>query len=321
MSSGNNTVGNTNSAPDINKAPGRTIGMTVMIAMILFTAYWMSQRQSDSVEAGIASNTEELSGFRSDAWQLPDDELLGFVKISAGAFTMGSNPAADRMAYENERWSNLQRQGSVELPDYYIGRYEVTVAQIREWAEESGNQTRGIVVSGEGSFPATQVTWPQALAYARWLERQLKDSSNTPPEILQMLNNGGSVTLPSEAEWEKAARGIDGRIFPWGSSPRQDRANYSESKVLAVGSFGCPECANGLSDMAGTVWELTRSPMQEYPYSSADDFEPASANPLWVMRGGSFSDAANNVRAAVRGAVDSSVRNDTIGFRLVITTL
>ncbi len=320
MSSDNKT-NNPETAAELEKVPGRIIGFALMTVMILFTAYWMSQQRSNPMGMDSNSNDQQLAGFRSDAWQLPDDELLGFVKIPAGTFTMGSNPATDRVAYENERWSNLQRQGSVELPDYYIGRYEVTVAQIQQWAEEFPAQARGISVSGQGSLPVTQVTWPQALAYARWLERQLRSSSATPAELLQMLNNGGRISLPSEAEWEKAARGEDGRIFPWGQVPRQDRANYSASSVLPVGSTACPECAYGLSDMAGNVWELTRSPMQSYPYDADDDMESISANPLWVMRGGSFNDAEINVRTAVRGAVDSSVRNGTIGFRLVITTL
>jgi len=73
--------------------------------------------------------------------------------------------------------------------------------------------------------------------------------------------------------------------------------------------------------MSGNVWELTRSPLQDYPYDAADDRNNLADDALWVMRGGSYADAINNVRAAVRGAVDPGVRSDSIGFRLVITTL
>jgi formylglycine-generating enzyme required for sulfatase activity len=71
--------------------------------------------------------------------------------------------------------------------------------------------------------------------------------------------------------------------------------------------------------MAGNVWEMTASPMQPYPYSEADDLEARDGEALWVMRGGSFADGLGNIRAAVRGGVDPGVRNDAIGFRLVIS--
>ena len=73
--------------------------------------------------------------------------------------------------------------------------------------------------------------------------------------------------------------------------------------------------------MSGNLWELTRSPLQDYPYDPDDDAEDLSADALWVMRGGSYADAINNVRSAVRGGVDPGVRNATIGFRLVISRL
>ena len=71
--------------------------------------------------------------------------------------------------------------------------------------------------------------------------------------------------------------------------------------------------------MAGNVWEMTRSPLQDYPYDPDDDAENLGENALWVMRGGSYADDINNIRTAVRGAVDPGVRNDTIGFRVAIS--
>ena len=317
---------NLNTAAQQEKVPSRTIGMTIMVTLILFTAFWMSRPQtgsSDSSDALIYQETanQETAGFRSDAWQLPNSNMLGFVKIPAGEFTMGSNPALDRMAYDTERWSLMRRQGSVDLPDYYIGKYEVTVAQISSWAAQNSNLARGISLDGDGVYPVTQITWPQAVAYANWLDQQLRNYDETPGEIAQLLANGGRVTLPSEAEWEKAARGTDGRIFPWGFRPQAGMANYSSGSALAVGSSNCPQCAYGLSDMAGNVWEFTRSPMQEYPYDASDDFAVTSPDTLWVMRGGSYSDEVNNVRTAIRGGVDASVRSSNIGFRLVISSL
>lgn len=305
------------------KVPGRIVGVTVMTLTIVFVALWMNIQSelTDDQTAATISADNRLAGFRSEAWFLPDDAMLGFVEIPAGTFIMGSNPAVDRMAYENERWSNLRRQGSVDLPTFYISRFEVTVAQYNTFVAASGAESQISAAAGPGNFPVSNVTWPEALAYARWLEQQLKASEQTPLRLRQLLNNGGHVTLPTEAEWEKAARGTDGRVFPWGSQAREDRANFNANSVSRVGAVACLQCAHGLSDMAGNVWELTRSPLQDYPYDPDDDAENLSADALWVMRGGSYADGIANIRSAVRGGIDPGVRNDAIGFRLVISTL
>jgi len=306
-----------------SKPPGRTLGFVIMTAMIVFVAGFMveqSQRlDSGELASGDAVNPE-LEGFRSDLWYLPDDPMLGFVEIPAGSFTMGSNPALDRMAYQNERWSNLQRQGEVELPDYFIARFETTQAQFSAFVRDTGLAQSAVDVTVPGDYPVTNVTWPDALAYARWLETRLRNSANTPSALQQLFASGARLSLPNEAEWEKAARGSDGRIFPWGSRPRSNLANFGSDGPVPVGSIDCDSCAHGLSDMAGNVWELTRSPLQDYPFDPGDDHQLQSGDPLYVMRGGSWADGLNNVRTAVRGAVDPGVRNNTIGFRLVLGT-
>ena len=241
--------------------------------------------------------------------------------MEAGEFLMGSNPRLDRLAYENERWSSRQRQGEVYLPSFFISRYETTIAQFSVYADEIGLDIRQMKLLGSPDLAAYNVTWSDAVGYASWLDSKLRSSPHTPERIKAMFEGGGRVTLPSEAEWEKAARSTDGRIFPWGSQPTSDFANFNATEVFSVGSKPCDECAYGLSDMAGNVWEFTRSPLQDYPYDPADDLDNLSEDALWVMRGGSFADSINNVRAAVRGAVDPGVRSKTIGFRVVISSV
>ena len=260
----------------------------------------------------------ELPAYREDTWFLPGDELLGFVEIPAGKFVMGSNPAIDVLAFRNERWSDERTQGTVDLPTFYIGRYEVTVAQFGAFVEATGFRVDTRALQAAPDHPVTWVSWPDALAYCRWLESTLQQWPQTPEQLRLVLGAGWRIAIPSEAEWEKAARGMDGRIYPWGNVPIAMRANYRGVATTAVGSFSCPECAFGLSDMSGNVWELTRSPYQPYPYDPTDDRKHLEADALWVMRGGHFGDAEPNIRTAARGGVDPGARRPFIGFRLVL---
>lgn len=297
-----------------------------MVALVLAVAIWISfqQQRSGSVDdmeraVGLTASFGDLPGFRSDAWFLPDGDLLGFVEVPGGAFLMGSDPAIDPHAFDNEWWPGARPQVTMDLAAFYVGRYEVTVAQFAAFVEETGHRTDPYAFQAPPDHPVGAVSWPDALAYARWLETTLTQWPETPPELSRLLREGWRITLPTEAQWEKAARGSDGRIYPWGNEPRRDRANYGGRSTAPVGSFECPECPFGLLDMSGNVWEWTRSPYQPYPYDEANDREGLEADALWVMRGGSFSDEARNVRTGIRGGADPGVRRPFIGFRLVIT--
>ena len=257
---------------------------------------------------------------RLDAWFLPDEDLLGFVEVPGGPFLMGSDVAVDPLAYDIERWPTGSGQETVEVPTLFIGRYEVTVAQYRSFVQATGYPVADErALDGPLDHPVTHVSWPDALAYARWLERTLRDWAETPPELRRLLREGWRISLPSEVEWEKAARGTDGRIYPWGDEPRRDRANYASTGTTPVGGFVCAECPYGLADMSGNVWEWTRSPYQPYPYDPTDDGDDLESDALWVMRGGSFGDDPRQVRAAVRGGADPGVRRPFIGFRVALS--
>ena len=297
-----------------------------LAALGLVTAVWIALSNAGSLPQSplisddtVNGNPEEVPGFLAEAWQLPDDPLLGFVEIAAGSFLMGSDAVIDPMAFDIERWSSTNAQAVLELPTYYIGRFEVTVAQMRSFVQATGYPIDGQALGGAPGHPATFISWPDALAYSRWLDDVLRTSPDTPEVLSTLLEGGGQVTLPTEAEWEKAARGSDGRIYPWGSEPRPDRATYQARGTTAVGSHQCPECPFGLSDMAGNVWEWTRSPYQPYPYDPTDDFEDLENESLWVMRGGSFTDPAHFVRGANRGGADPGARRAFIGFRIAIS--
>jgi formylglycine-generating enzyme required for sulfatase activity len=273
---------------------------------------------ASSAEASpLAPAPESVPGFASDAWFLPDDEMLGFVEVAEGLFLMGSDPS-DTLAFDNERWVDGSGPASVHVPTFYIGRFEVTTRQLRAFVEATGYRAAAEALSAPADHPAASVSWPDALAYARWLEEEMRASRRTPARIAQLLAEGWHVTLPTESQWEKAARGTDGRVYPWGDEPRTERANFQGTGTARVGSRDCPECAHGLADMSGNVWELTRTPFREGPHDPSDRRVDLEGDALWVMRGGSFGDPARNVRAAVRGGADPGARRPFIGFRLVL---
>lgn len=223
------------------------------------------------------------------------------------------------MAFDNERWSPSQAEGTVTLPAFLISRREVTVAEFARFVQETQRSVDARATSAPSNHPVAYVSWTEALAYCRWLEAQLKSSAGAAPRVAQALREGWRVTLPTEAEWEKAARGGDRRRYPWGDEPRRDRANFAANGTVPAGSVPCPECAFGLADMAGNVWEWTRSPLQPYPYDPGDDRANLDADALWVMRGGSYADNPQLIRTTTRGAAEPGARRPFIGFRIVIS--
>jgi len=293
------------------------------VVLAVWVALTLSESTAEREGSGRSVEVPKLgavAGFLAAAWYLPDEELLGFVEIPAGPFTMGSDAAVDTAAFEIERWSSAQAQGTVDLPSFYIGRYEVTVAQYAAFVAATGHPVPDPAsLRAPPDHPVTSVAWTDAIAYTRWLEDELSTSARTPRTLAVRLREGWRVELPTEAQWEKAARGTDGRIYPWGDHPRTDRATFQARAPTPVGTYGCLECPYELYDMAGNVWEWTRSPYQPYPYDPSDDRAGLEADALWVMRGGSYADPAHFLRAANRGGADPGARRPFIGFRVVLT--
>jgi formylglycine-generating enzyme required for sulfatase activity len=255
--------------------------------------------------------------FREDAWYLPDEPLLGFVKVAGGAFVMGEG----------------SRQHNVTLPTYYIARYPVTVAQFWAFAEASGYRPGDLdSLRDPDNCPVRWVSWYEALKYCEWLTETLRVGERTPEPLGRLLREKHwTITLPSEAEWEKAARGpvlsqveeTDGRRYPWGNDLDPNRANYVDTGIGATSAVGCfPGGASpyGVEDLSGNVWEWTRSLYQDYPYDPKDGREnlEAGSDAHRVLRGGAFLDTANDVRCAYRFRLNPYYLWNYYGFRVVV---
>lgn len=259
--------------------------------------------------------------FRADAWYLPDEPLLGFVEIPAGAFHMGSDKQRDRLALDNECPAH-----QFTLPGYYMARYPVTVAQFRAFVAASGYKpanTRSL--DGVLNHPVVDVNWHDAWQYCRWLTDSLRAWEAIPPLLAALLRvQVWQVMLPSEAEWEKAARGSDGRLYPWGDTFDAAQGNMGETGIGSTSAVGCfPSGASpyGLLDMSGNVWEWTRS-LWGRPYS----YEPDAGREPWhaadgnsrVLRGGAFWNDHQDARCASRNGYDARGVGPVVGFRVVV---
>jgi formylglycine-generating enzyme required for sulfatase activity len=246
--------------------------------------------------------------FREDAWYLPGEPLLGFKEIPAGPFLMGEG---------NE-------EHSVDLGVYYTARYPVTVAQFRAFVAESGYEAQGgwERYSSLDNHPVVGVTWYDARAYCDWLTEQLRAWEATPEPLASLLHDEGwQVRLPSEAEWEKVARGTDGRIYPWGNEAEVERANYGETGIgttSAVGCFPGGGSPYGVLDMSGNVWEWCHSLYKPYPYDLTDGRENPEAEGRRVLRGGAFLDSQGLVRCASRYWHDPDYRYWFYRFRICV---
>ena len=271
------------------------------------------------------------SRFNADRWGLPDEPLLGFVEIPEGPFLMGSDKRRDKDSIDRE-WP----QHEVFLPTYYMARYPITVDQFRAFVNDSGYTPRDEdSLRGVSTHPVVNVAWYNALAYCEWLTNKLQaianqrigESANQREQLTfwHGLRDGTlHVTLPSEAEWEKAGRDADGRIFPWGNEFDRDKANadLNVGRTSAVGCFPNGKSPYGMLDMSGNVWEWTRSLWgQDYPHRSGKDREDLQAprEVRRVLRGGAFVGYRGYARCAYRSWGDPDVRYGGVGCRLVVS--
>jgi formylglycine-generating enzyme required for sulfatase activity len=252
--------------------------------------------------SGSASNSQPPPG---------PSPVTGFepetIFIPGGRFTMGSDVTNDRHAYDDEG-----PQHQVDLADFHIARYPVTNAQYQRFMAATGHRTppyleRGFKPACEPGYPVVWVSWEDANAYCAWLSQA----------------TGRPYRLPTEAEWEKAARGTDGRAYPWGDAPPNKTLcasdNHAGMTATPVGRYSPQgDSPYGCGDMAGNVWEWCQSLYRPYPYDPGDGREdPAAAGPR-VVRGGAFYTNIRRVRCASRLRYSPNLWLNVIGFRVVI---
>jgi formylglycine-generating enzyme required for sulfatase activity len=221
------------------------------------------------------------------------------------------------------------------LPDYFVARYPLTVAQFGAFVEDTRFQVGDRnCLRDAPNHPVRWVSFHEALAYCRWLTDTLRTAEFTPLPLREHLAAGWVITLPSEAEWEKAARGTDGRIYPWGDTFKASNANGNDSRLgttSPVGLFpnGASPC--GALDMSGNVWEWTRSLWGtdgklsfRYPYEPRDAKREnlEASDDVWqVLRGGAFVDSGGFLRAAKRYWGSPGRRYNHFGFRVAFSRL
>jgi formylglycine-generating enzyme required for sulfatase activity len=262
--------------------------------------------------------------FRSDAWHLPDDPLLGFVEIPAGPCGIGSDPARDSSAYPDELPPH-----EIMLPRYYIGRYPVTGRQFRAFIDQTGHRPENEgSLYGPPNHPVVWLGWSDALQYCEWLTRALRSWEGTPEPLSTLLRREDwCVALPSEPEWEKAARGTDGRLYPWGNEPDNNRGNFGGTGIMTTSAVGCfPEGASpyGIEDLSGNVWEWTRSVWGPYPYpadaagQAERETREIREGVRRVRRGGAFFSSPRSARGAVRLGSGPYPHGGGMGCRVVL---
>ena len=233
----------------------------------------------------------------------------GMIWIPAGSFRMGSSDAElaavkeicarDSLSWPCPDFKEEQPQRSVQVNGFWIDRNQVSNSDFERFVKDTGYQTQNWpqhYTSGKEKHPVVGVSWNDASAYCQWAGKR----------------------LPTEAEWEKAARGTETYLWPWGDFWDSARLNSIESGIngtSAVGSRGgeLGQSPYGLNDMAGNVWEWTADWWGWYE----NPHRPPDSNQGWgkVIRGGSWRKWGYETRTTFRGYADPNGYSDDIGFR------
>ena len=228
---------------------------------------------------------------------LYDSNGVTMLYVPAGTFLMGSEVSSDEQPIHY-----------VNLDAYYIDEYEVTNAAYKLCVDagacvspkQSNSDTRSTYYGSFefNEYPVIYVDWNMAKIYCEWRDAR----------------------LPTEAEWEKTARGTGGRTYPWGENIDCNKANYKSTcagDTMQVGHYPDAVSFYGVYDMSGNVWEWVNDWYDESYYQSSPSLNPLGANigTSRVLRGGSWYNSSHNTRSTVRGRDNPSTANSFIGFR------
>lgn len=247
--------------------------------------------------------------------------LIETVDVAAGEFVMGSN---DVNRSEEKPTHRLL------LPTYRIGRDPVTRAQFRAFLSATGYRFRlknWRNPSGGPDLPADWIAYPDAVAFCEWLTESYRARG--------WIGADEEVAIPTEPEWEKAARGTDGRVYPWGNQFEVERCNSIASghgRLTPVGSYSPQgDSPYGARDMAGNACEWTSSlwdrgrftSAYRYPYDADDgrEDEQAPDDVRRVVRGGAFYYLPDCVATTTRNRKLPALRQTAAGLRIVIRTI
>lgn len=273
----------------------------------------------------------EALGQAGDVRLLDDDQALR-VFIRGGTFLMGAQKANKNEPGHDEECEDDETPHAVSVSDFWIDRYPVTVQQYRRFVEAGaeGYFNRGVwqpegwaLRAREGiesprqwdeqlrhlNRPVTFVNWYEADAYCAWLAKK----------------SGLAVRLPSEAQWEYAARGAQGRKYPWGvDMPREQHANFdmrigvpTPAGIYPLGATPGP-APERVHDLVGNVWEWCADWYGTYVEDARPDPIGPKDGTSRVLRGGGFLSYSRYCRAAYRNRSDPEIGSDGVGFRCVV---
>ena len=241
---------------------------------------------------------DQTTGTRAALWTEPHGEP-DWVTIPAGPFWLGWDKGR-----KNEKPSH-----EYDLASFLIARFPTTNAQYRLFVRSTeyhapAHWFDGHILTGYENHPVRFVSFYDAQAYCQWLSQM----------------TGREITLPSEAQWEKAARGAeDSFVYPWGASADPARANTAEASrdaTTPVDRYPGGASPFGVIDMCGNIWEWTRSAYKPYPYDAQDGRE-ADDESKRVLRGGAFYSSQNIARCSYRSWDNPEVRQRDDGFRVI----
>jgi len=225
---------------------------------------------------------------------------LEFVRVPAGAFIMGGG--------EHPLHSN-------EIPyDYWIGKYSVTNKQFGHFVKSAKYKFNQGNWEHEANCPIDNVSWHDATAYCQWLNK-----------VTRGKLQGLTVRLPTEAEWEKAARGTDGRKYPWGNHFDRNKCNAEMPGMRSIAPVSAyspqSDSIYGVANITGNVWEWCHSLYKSYPYLANDGRENEAGDGLRVLRGGAFFEEPDFAYCSARTQASPLHGYGYASFRVVVVPI